>query len=739
LYDIKNQNIISVDKNDIMDKIYYQECRLPTDEELKKYKKHITSHDVKIQISKIEEKVPLYDIYTENLYLIGKHNVYTRVTHQSYRFPEQSLLDSFSSNASVNTPVDVLELRKSRKINLMLEFMNNFDIDTLHDTYIKVFHKYSEFVGKETTVCKNPSFMPQFYHVKPYLSRSEIINLTLNFNITFSRDTYLEQTDVMKLCKQIRTYQITSNVLLEHQNYIINNENLGLVQFYTLQGSFFMNQYLRDRTSYKNKNEYLESLIKPMWKLVNNSPEFDKSYIVYRFVQEDSYLRGLNIGDMFVEKGFMSTTRDPFYRSDLYKFGFILIKIKIPAGTKGIALCLETVSHFPEEQELIFPPNTHFKLVNRDENCAYYHTDTQFSSKVKTRYEFEWVKNSGDNYIFQRDKLSTEIKDNIDFLKIQKSSAITLEEKLKYFETNFVDKMYQFQLKIGEHNFTLVTEWYDSTGAYKHFYALETKNGYSIYTMYKGYMLFFIEIGETIDGIQMHINYYVKYSSIDTNKVIGDENMIKFFSSVAHYFNISIVVMYANYLNCDNQTICQHGGISQRGFAEHKSKQQKNQNAPTIMGGSYCVDFYEYLDNKTKKYADIGLLNMELMPKFSYYDLDILHKTSPLKVLNKTDRDELYQLYEKSFKLSTDFVDTIAKFYVWLKNNKCYLLDQFVRKIDRLIEIKNPFRNDMYVLDPSTYLYNRKYIKNYPTSMVINTSIKRNVLRENKNEYRIES
>jgi hypothetical protein len=83
----------------------------------------------------------------------------------------------------------------------MINFMDNFDIDILHDTYIKVFYKYSEFVGKETTICKNPSFIPQFYHIKPYLSRTEVINLALNFNVSFKKDTYLEHTDVMKLCK----------------------------------------------------------------------------------------------------------------------------------------------------------------------------------------------------------------------------------------------------------------------------------------------------------------------------------------------------------------------------------------------------------------------------------------------------------------------------------------------------------------------------------------------------------
>ena len=123
-----------------------------------------------------------------------------------------------------------------------------------------------------------------------------------------------------------------------------------------------------------------------MWNLVLSAPEFDKSYTFYRFIKEDSYLSGIKIGDLFTETGFVSTTRDPYYRSDLYKFGFILIKIKIPANRIGVALCLETVSHFPEEQEIIFPPNSKFKLISRDNDCVYYHTDSNFSSKIKTKY-----------------------------------------------------------------------------------------------------------------------------------------------------------------------------------------------------------------------------------------------------------------------------------------------------------------------------------------------------------------
>ena len=67
------------------------------------------------------------------------------------------------------------------------------------------------------------------------------------------------------------------------------------------------------------------------------------------------------------------------------------MKVHIPKNKKGVALCLETCSHFPEEQEIIFPPGSQFKLIAKDSDITYYHTDLNFTTKVKTKYEFEWV------------------------------------------------------------------------------------------------------------------------------------------------------------------------------------------------------------------------------------------------------------------------------------------------------------------------------------------------------------
>ena len=750
LFDIGKNEIVEFDnETNILDKLYFLQARLPTEKEIteaqnKKIQEYLKKDNydnlikkMRIEISKIEEKTPLYDVYTENIYLIKKHNVYSRVMHQHYRFPEKYIIDELIEKKkeyanTIKNIDDKLLLRKIKKINLMIEFMNCFDLDVLFDTYVKIFYKYSSLVGKETTICKNPSFKSEFFHLKPYLTRSEVINSALNFGIKLP-DNYIEPDEINKICKKISKFQLNSNVLLEHQHHILNSGSLGLVQFYTLQGSFFMNQYLRNMTDYSSQNKYLEELIKPMWDLVITAPKFDKSYTFYRFVSRDDYLADIKVGDIYMEKGFMSTTRDPFYRADLYKFGFILIKIKVPAGKVGVALCLETISHFPEEQEIIFPPNSKFKLVSRDTDCQYYHTDMNFSSKVKTRYEFEWVENG--SVVFDRSAKSNKKEEitMVDFLNLGKVNAITLNEKLKYFDSTFVNNQGQFQINLGEKVLTVMTEWYDGTGAYKKFYAIETKTGYSFYTIYKGYILFYVELGETNEGRQMHVNYYVKYSSVDPSKVIGNDNLIKFFSSIANYFDIVNVVIYANYLNC-NTTIVQSGGYKiQRGF-ETKTVNNFSPVQFNMIGGSYCSDLYQYLSTGIKKYSEDNILNVELQPKFSYHDLNYLKTVTLDKILSKEDRDELYQIYDKYYKnLNND--DNVAKFYVWLiEESKCYLLDTFVQKIDKVLGKNNPFKNDMYLLDPATYLYNRKYINSYPTHININQTIKRDIINENKND-----
>jgi hypothetical protein len=726
LFNIKNNTPEIIDKKKVLDNLYYLEYRPITSEDInninnKELKQEILNNpniisEMKRKISKIEEKVPLFDTYSNNIFLISKHNVYERVVNQYYRFPEKELIENLEERKkklNKKNNLDILQKRELNKIELMIKFMEYFDIDILYETYIKVFYKYSAFVGKEITTCYRPSFLPQFHHLRPYFTRSEIINIGLNMGIDIDKNyENYDYNDIKLLCNKISKNEMDFNILLKHKEYMINKKSLGMIQFYTLQGSYMMNQYLRNKVTYKQKNEYLEKLIHPVWELIKKSPEFDKNYTLYRFIQNDDYLIHLKINDIYIEDGFMSTTRNPFYNSDSYQFGFILLKINIPKNKNGVALCLETISHFPEEQEIIFPPLSKFKLIKKDEDCIYYHTDINFSSKIKTRYEFDWIEN--EEIKFKREGKDNIIVYNVNFLNLERKLEMTLINKIKFFENYYVNNMGQFKITIGKEKkeFIVLTEWFDSTGAYEKFYSKKTPNGYSIYSIYDNYILFFIELIEVEFELQMHVNYYVKYSAIEPNKIIGDENLIFLYSSIAYYFDIHNVFIYANYMNCD---------ISSNEYEqEHKSK---------IFGGSYCVDFYQYFTTNKKRYSELNILNNELHPLFSYYELDTLKTISPKKILHKED-NEIYQVYEKIY-LDKKNLDNIIDFYIWLKNHKCYLLDGFISSIDRLLGKNNPFKNDVYELDPISYLYNRKYIKIYSSRFKIIKNIERNIFAKN--------
>jgi hypothetical protein len=764
MYNVKTEELQIIKKENVLDGLYFLEYKVPTYEQLnknkdKEFEKIIKKHgsikkylkEFKINVSKIEDKIPLYDIKTENMYLILKFNVYDRVIHESYRFPEQALIDdimyeeeNLEKKIETEKITDILILRKLRKDKLIIEYINNFDLEILYLTYLKVFYEYSEYVGRENTICRKKSFIPQFKHMKPYYMRTEVINMCLNLGVN-------PQGDIRDLCKIVKQNEISAKILLDHQQHIIDYNYVGFVQYYTLQGSNIINRYMRNLVDYKYKNDYLENMIGNMWKLTLNSPEFDKNYTLYRFIYTDNHIRHLKINDIYVEQGFMSTTRDPFYKSDLYNFGFILIKINIPKNIKGIALCLELISHFPSEQEIIFPPYTHFKLINKDEKITYYNTDKNISSKIKTRYEFNWIKNEKINFL--KKPILKEKPNNIDFLNTKIIETSIFDKKIEHFISNYVNIMDYILVSIGENKFTTFVERFDSTGVYNEFYALNVSNGLSFYSIYNGYLLFFIELGEIENIPRMAVNFSVKYSALDAEKILGDNNFIIFVSSIAYYFGISNVYIYSSYSSCEihkknkKVKLLQNGGFNNKNTKKNNyilnnrrkdyminniydkiryrtftkgdqefeivSKNIDNiyYSDVNIYGGNYCIDIYNYLLFNKKRYEQSNIMHFELKPLFSYYDLDLLKKTPVETILKKDDNDECYQLYHKVFKINENNL-SIANFYIWLID-KCYLLNDFILKVSRLLKKNNPFVNDVYLLDPTVFLYNRKLIKNY--------------------------
>lgn len=737
LYYKKDNKLKFVTRVNVMRDLYEQKASLPTPEQVKKSKdKDITGYfkkhsidDLKLAISEIDDYVPLYDQITKNLYILDKNQVYNRVTKNHYRFPDIDLRTILKNKMDVlgseikkvgkgETDYEQLsKVREYRKLNLMLKFLNSFDLKTLKNTYINVFYNYANEVGKNMTVCLKPSFRPYFSHLEPFYTRSELINLGLNMGIIKPDKKYYDSTELMKLCDRVKKNDISAKTILEHQKHIVNKHMIGLVQYYTLQGSFFMNQYLRGFTDYKFKNPYLEKNIKAMYDLVSSAPKFDKDYTLYRFIKDDPHLINLSVGDTINTKSFLSTTRDPFYRSEEYKFGFILLKIKIPANKVGIALCIETLSNFPKEQEILIPPGTVMKLEQKDTNVPYFHTDDFYKSQFKRRYEFTIVDKS-DFEFARRPSYDPGLK-LVDFVKEKPIDVLSVEERIKNFLATYSFPFYQFKTLIGGKEYTIYIERYDSTSVYKDFYAVKTNNGFMLYMLIGGYIGFTIEIGEADGESYMYVNYYFRYSTKGKSDITR-EDFILFLSAVGHYFNIRNVVIFSDYTNCDILE-----GSKRRYY-----------------GGNFCQDYYQYLKSGKKRFS--GFDTMELKPKFSYYQLDRLKETSPVdinsRVIRKTDQDEIYQIYKDSFKkVAGKDNDNLAAFYIWMIENHCVFVEKnLVPKMERLFKENNPFRSDYYLLDAFAYMYNKNYITTYPTEDSTSlSSPTRAISKVPKNTYRL--
>ena len=69
--------------------------------------------------------------------------------------------------------------------------------------------------------------------------------------------------------------------------------------------------------------------------------------------------------------------------------------------------------------------------------------------------------------------------------------------------------------------------------------------------------------------------------------------------------------------------------------------------------------------------------------------------------------------------------------------NKGYLMDIFIDKLNKIYNKNNPFKKSIYALDTMAYLYNRRYINVYNKNIKILFDEEHQLLSLPKNEYRI--
>lgn len=619
----------------------------------------------KIFISKLKYQIALYDIKSDNLYLIDKSQVYNKVFNENYRFITQKYYDEFLEKKQKKLEEKYkdhpFKANHMNKYDYFLNFLQNFNLEVYFRTYIDVLYNVDELGGELTFKEKNDyAPMKVLSHVKPYYTKTEILYYGLNNKIISS--LIVSNDEIQLIYEELQKYEMDFRILLDHYNYIIKNNVYELIQYYSLQSYKTINGYLR--FSKDRKRFLLNKLINRVNEVIFNvnkeSKKMERDFYVYRFVSDDSYIKNLDINDTFTEKGFLSTTRNPFYKTkDDSTFGWTLLKIKVPKDYPF--LCIETVSMIPFEEEVIFPTNTTLKLLNKDTNCEYYHTDEKVQKKIKTKYEFEIVENN-----------------KIEKLQEKNTEKITQENYLIY------------------KNIECYYEKSETLSDYTDFYVCENDKGIVIFCFIDFKLLMIIEIY----GSYMYINYTFIYKGKITylfDYFTTFDDFVDYINFLCKKLNVEIktIKLYGGYINCNKDQINYY-----------------------YKGGVFCFEIFYYLKyNKENSYY---LNSQFIKPNYELSEYRKLYNYKLTDIVQRIDKNgrysELYYLHSEYLKNGGK--NNVIDFYLYLVSECCYFIQALQTTLidyieDRKIKFDtNIFNKLVYTIDFEGYNQKRKIRQN---------------------------
>jgi hypothetical protein len=146
-----NNKLVDIKDSEVLYNLYYKLATLPTKKLLKSKKSNIDKYlsELRIQISKLDNLIPLYDIFSKNIYLIKPEEIYDNVIYLYYRPLTKKLYEYLQS---IKTDDKTYKEKLEKNIN----FMENFDLNVLEETYIKTFYYQSNKIGKNFTLCIKP-------------------------------------------------------------------------------------------------------------------------------------------------------------------------------------------------------------------------------------------------------------------------------------------------------------------------------------------------------------------------------------------------------------------------------------------------------------------------------------------------------------------------------------------------------------------------------------------------------
>jgi hypothetical protein len=624
----------------------------------------------KEELSRYNKLIPMYDIYSRNIYPINKFDLFDKLIKCHYRFINSELFDLLTKYYQKELD------KKSKNINqikTILNIIDNYNLDILYETSYKTLYEYTTDLGLSVSICIRKSFHPFISHLCPYYSKNEIIKLGQNLKLfdEIEIERLLDKKYHYKICKSLVKNDISYKEIKNHTQYIIKKGLISYITFYSFFGSFLYNQNLRKEYTI---NTFLYEGLYKLVDLIKNSPEMEKNHFLYRFVCNDDNISSLKIGDYYEDNAFISTTRDPFYSPGLNgNFGLILIKININVDVINAGLLIENFSLFPREEEYLLPPNCKLRLVSKDDKFKYYHINNKFEKLIKKKYEFDFIEYSKVNKlnIINNHNIITNLKEyEIDSYN---STRLIMLKK-------FLSKSNQIIIHMNNEKYLFFCIFFDGSlnSSYERLYYNKINDGVLLSIYENGYPYLNIECGK-----ELIINYVNQYYFYNEHKTELDERHLNIILEIGRLFNYKEAKIYYNYRN----------------FSEF-SKDDENY----IF---YYTHFYNHslynLAKYNKKYLDYNFVKNNI----GWYLLkDILNSKLSNEIKKKfnlkvsTIGDGLIYIIENEFFNYKKYIEMVEL------NKDYYLIYEIFEKLNNENRITN-FKSEL--------LYNEDYGNEYKT------------------------
>lgn len=356
---------------------------------------------------------------------------------------------------------------------------------------------------RDITVCQTPSFISWLPHLKPYFNVSDLKALAANNRL--GDDS----------CKKVQDLEFTKQEISSHMDHILVSKATGLIRNYSLIDSSLINHALRSGDPITDPVTALK--ITRLTSIVRNAPPFTSDRVVYRFVDDDSYLSGKS----HVSNSFWSCSRNPLYNPEKHHFGYIVLQIEIPKNIQGAGLLLEGYSVFPEEQELVLPPGSEFTLLDMKNNQEFSHPDPKAVKRIVRviRMRLQSIKDQP-NISDAQERVSTSWKDL------------------------FHNKgLWDGPLWISDNEALYVLRFPTDIPAYQRFFITNSGIAVVLWDTDTASAIHIVEIGKT----EMHANYFKRFFPSDKRH---DKLLIKLLSILGFRMNIWTATIHPHYREC---------------------------------------------------------------------------------------------------------------------------------------------------------------------------------------------